>query len=214
MADLFAAVDDLQARAKSARSTDDLDTAVALLEQAAASLDSAFAEFDPEASPTEEERRLAAELAETYGLLGGTHRRRNDSTSAVEAYGRGRLFEASDRYKLGSTYASLNWIVESVVADPSALESDEVTAELQRLRRVLVEQQERLETFDPWVAGDLALAKVLTGASDHETWRDLLELAPDYAVDAYAGTVARLADVDTSRRSVLRASLAVLKGAS
>ncbi len=215
MDDLFASVNDLQARAKTQRKDGNLDTAIELLEQAAGSLESSYSECDRQAAPTELERRLAAELAETYGLLGGAHRQRDDLANAVAAYGKGRVFEASDRYGLGSTYASLNWVVTSVLADPSSLDREcDITTELQRLRGALAEHEARLETFDPWTEGDLALANVLGGADGEEAWATFLKMAPDYAVGTYAGTVDRLSKLDTSRRPSLQASLAALQGGS
>lgn len=215
MNDPSADVDDLRARSLVEDRNGRTGEAVRLLDEAVAALESHLGRIEGDAPATEAERRVASELAETYGLLGGIHRRRGALEHAVAAYDRGRSYEAADRYQLESTYASLNWVVTSVIADPASLEGEgEVAGELGRLRRGLARRTEGSEAFDPWLEGDVALAAVLSGESGEDAWRSFLRSAPVSAVEAYAATIAKLSELDTPCRAALVASLTALQGRS
>lgn len=211
MDDQLADAADLRSRARAAGGAGNADAAVALLEEAAANLLVPYRACDRQSAPDDLEQRLAHELAETYGLLGGAHRRRGDLGRAIEAYDRGRPIESDHRYALDATYASLNWVVTSLLADPSRLGDPELTAELGRVRTVLEDRVGAESTFDAWAAGDIALAGALMGEPGRNAWQRFVERAPADAVKAYERIVTQLAGLDTPRRSALEEGLAELR---
>ncbi|CAN5362537.1 hypothetical protein BH24GEM3_BH24GEM3_14910 [soil metagenome] len=160
------------------------------------------------------QNRDDAELADLYGMLGGTRREQGDLVAAVAAYDEGFRLEA----KLDSTYNALNRLVTRIALEPASLSDAEALRNYDTLEPVdvpgsLAELQPRLRADvegaragDFWAAGDLALTAALNGDVDGTI--DALERFHSYspprsAYAKYYETFAVLAQLDTPRREAL-----------
>jgi len=195
MPTIFEQIIDLKTKAKNRRDMGRYGRARAFLEQAIA-----LAEED--LTVLELRSKVASELADCYGIVGGIERRwalvpnapeehRADHIrKSVRAYDAAYLFESGD-YGIVSSYGLVNRLVSRILADREALASGHVTdlgegiealevpAELEKAR-VTIENSKR---SDYWAAADLALVKLLLGADDPaSTYAAFTEKSPpDYA---------------------------------
>jgi hypothetical protein len=161
-------------------------------------LDAVAAETDPD------------ELAELYGMLGGTRRDAGDLVAAIAAYDAGAGHESAD-----STYNELNRLVTRIMLEPACLTGTGITrpdvapADVPGgLARVRARLQHRADAgdADAWALGDLAVACALSGdaAGMSAALDRLAAAAPDPSVPArYRETFGALARLDTPRRQVL-----------
>jgi hypothetical protein len=161
---------------------------------------------------------IGLELADLYGMLGGTMREKGDLVASAAGYDSG--FELDRRFGPASSYNELNRLIARVelvpacLDDPDALRGHrslpfvDVIEELKIVEDKLRRDVDGPRSNDPWAAGDLALAAALVGhttdalaAVDH-----LKSLAPDpsaHARAAYATTLAALASLDTRQKHLL-----------
>jgi hypothetical protein len=162
--------------------------------------------------------KIAGELADVYGMLGGILREQGDYPTAAAAYDRGFRFEADPRYATGSTYNALNRLVTRVLLAPGCLgdpdllhgerelEFINVRHELAELRSLLQEEIKDARSADFWAAGDLSLICALSG--DEPGMRYGLEKfrqldPPQAAYNAYRRSIRALAQLDTPTKAAL-----------
>lgn len=122
-----------------------------------------------------DEAAIGRELADLYGMLGGTLREQGDLRAAAAAYDRGFRVESDRRYGLRSTYNALNRLTTRLLLCPACLADPELlrrepAVEFLDLRQELVRLHEQLHrdvtgtrSGDFWAAGDLAVACALNG---------------------------------------------------
>jgi len=167
------------------------------------------------------EGQLRSELADTYGLIGGIHKRWGLEMAGEQ---RGAHLKASlDAYEKGyeeertlpagesSTYNQINRLVGHILLDPSPLEasgSQRHAAFLEDLRageEVLVEQIEGSRQRDPWAYCDLATVRALLGEGDGVNVLHQLErLAPPaFVYESWLTTLEPLAEVAGGTRPEL-----------
>lgn len=149
--------------------------------------------------------KIASELADCYGLLGGIERRWALESNAsaehradhlrksVRAYDEAWGFESGD-YGVLSSYGMVNRLVSRILADPRALSSGHVTdlgdgADPMEVRVWLDKARETLDNSkrsDFWADADLALVKLLLGEGDPAgTYAAFNEKSPpDYAYNS------------------------------
>jgi hypothetical protein len=178
MPTIFEQIVDLKTKAKNRRDLGRYDRAAAFVREAItlANKDLAIPEL---------RSKLASELADCYGLLGGIERRwalvsnaqadhrADHMRKSVLAYDEAWDFESGD-YGVSSSYGMVNRLASRILADPQGLSSGyvtdlgegidplEVRAELEKAREAI----ENSKRSDYWAAADLALVKLLLGAGD------------------------------------------------
>jgi tetratricopeptide (TPR) repeat protein len=165
-----------------------------------------------------------AEVADLYGVLGGTRREQGDFAAAAKAYDAGYRIETDPTLGGATSYNELNRLIVRVQLAPESLEhmvspSDDL--ELVDVPRSLAHLQQRLRQQinherrdDFWAAGDLAVTSALLGDASgaHEALdRFKAGSPPTSARAAYAKTLALLAQLDTARRPLLAALKAALE---
>ena len=119
MLDVLGTAQHLKRLSRKARDEERFDEADALLTQAIEKLESEFARLQKRPSDerekklpaSQEVRRVAAELADCLGSLGGVRRRQGRITEALELYSRGKDLEQDDRYRIANSYNQVQWLV-------------------------------------------------------------------------------------------------------
>jgi hypothetical protein len=176
-----------------------------------------------------EENRIAAELADLYGMLGGASRKNGDLMPAIGAYDQGFRYESNPRYGIFNTYNALNRLVTRILMYPSSLldpdalrgvnelEFVDVPRTLAELRLELKRQVENgVRSNDVWAAGDLAFACALNG--DDEGALDAVQrfdsCSPPPSANAYAAYIywiASIVQLDSPRTESLKAVKALFE---
>jgi hypothetical protein len=186
----------LKASAKGARDDEDWETAVNDLEDALDILH----EMGLNTSDV-----LIAEIADTYGMLGGVERRwalasggttrTEHLAKSVQAYDRGFEFESQLSGGNATTYTRINRLVGRVLVQPSILAGEHdggnFRQELEEAERLVVEQIDGSRVRDPWAYCDLLTVQLLSGTgSASSTLGVLIGLRPPPFV--YTSTLATL----------------------
>jgi hypothetical protein len=187
----FRRVVSAKARAKSARDDKDWQDAIDILSDWIDRVQDAKEQIDKHANG-----RMEAELADLYGLVGGTQRRwgleaqgsdRDAHLAAsITAYDEGFRYEQTLKAKDATSYNRINRLVGRVLLDPSVLRAG-VTApaevdmnhELGKAEEILTGQIESGRQRDPWAYCDLATVRLLRGTPDAlATLQKLVDLRP------------------------------------
>jgi hypothetical protein len=213
----------LKATAKSARDDEDWEGAISDLEEAIDLL----RDLVPVAS-TPVPSRIASELADIYGMIGGIHKRwglpldgeerRHHLEASVAAYDEGFRYERDLELNEANTYNRVNRLVGRVLLDPSILQEDgaatsEVAEELRRAEGILTEQVGAARQKDPWAYSDLGTIQLLRGAPDAlPTLRKLDRLRPPaFVYDSALTTLQPLCEVASALRPDLAQAVAQLQ---
>jgi tetratricopeptide (TPR) repeat protein len=188
-----------QHRAREFQRNGDLDGAVAVLKQAI--------------------RADETQLADLYGMLGGTLMRQRDLQGAIAAYDNGFVLE--ERSGAATTYNELNRVVVRVLHSPGLLAGTAAAAPFD-VQAALARLEARLDRQvavggprqgDAWALGDLAIVCALRGDADAAR-RSLVRLQDTHPAEsvrsAYRHTLAALADLDTPAKQVFQELLAHL----
>jgi tetratricopeptide (TPR) repeat protein len=138
-------------------------------------------------APTEPVRRLAAQLADCLGMLGGNYRRFGELERAQKTFERGRVYEQSGRLGVDSSYNLVNAItlpLESRLVKAADL-ADELGAAVGAIER----QVKGNRRTDRWAWADLAQCRLLLGQRDqalsnYERARDLGDEQTIYSIVA------------------------------
>lgn len=191
----------LKASAKSARNDEEWEEAISDLNEAVQLLNDRAKESASMPS------RLASDLADTYGMIGGIEKRwglqmvgadrRRHLTESVAAYDKGFRYEQGLGPKYANTYNRVNRIIGRVLLDPSVLGKGDsahpdISADLEEAEDVLNEQIESMgRRKDPWAYCDLGTVRLLRGEPDAlAAFRKLEPLRPPSFV--YESTLATL----------------------
>jgi tetratricopeptide (TPR) repeat protein len=174
----------------------DLNEAIKILTEATTLAEPERARLEKEGFP-QTDRETGSELAETFGVAGGAHRRAKDFDKALSFYERGAVLE--ERFALPSTYNRANAVKWSIRMAQRGI--DELTTRIASMRTQLaadVDEVSGERRRDAWAWADLGDCHALLGD------------APD-ALRAY-GRFVQLAGVDDpkSSASVLREIAKVL----
>jgi hypothetical protein len=213
----------LKASAKSARSDADWDGAVADLLEAIDILKEMEATAGPSLLP-----RLAAEFADTYGMMGGIHRRwglnrdgaerHRHLQESVAAYDEGFGYERGLEASEASTYNRINRLISRVLLDPAILEGHgsealDAAEELREAEEILVEQLGSARQRDPWSYCDLGTVQLLRGAPEAlSTVHELDRLRPPaFVYESALATLEPLADVAGALRPELWRAVELLR---
>jgi tetratricopeptide (TPR) repeat protein len=179
----------LKASAKSARDDGDWQEAIGYLDEALDLLRQHLPR-EPAMTPS----RLASDLADTYGIIGGVerrwglsstgHDRRLHLSASVAAYDHGFRYEELLGPREASTYNRINRLVGRVLLDPRVLLADgdptlDFDGELRRAEAVITDQLGTMRQRDPWAYCDLATIRLLRGEDDAlATFQELDRLRP------------------------------------
>jgi tetratricopeptide (TPR) repeat protein len=228
MAEIIDEARRLKASARSESERGQYEAAARILRDAIEALEAALARVGGggggdarSPAPAEaEEGRLAAELADLYGMLGGASRKQGDLARAAAAYDRGFRYESDPRYGIVNTYNTLNRLVTRILMRPDSLVDPETLRGVSELEFVdvpaaLAELQPELErdvagvrVNDFWAAGDLAFTRALNG-DEQGALRAVRGFAscspppPTSAYASYAAWIGTVAELDTPRKEVL-----------
>jgi len=204
--------------AKSARDLGDWPGALADLQDALDVLD---------AMEDEGSEDIVAEIADTYGMIGGIERRWALATEGVDraehldksrqAYDDG--FEREDRLGSGepTTYNRINRIVARVLIRPSILAAEQgdidVSAELALAEGLVADQIDGQRKRDPWVYCDLLTIQLLSGAQEAASTMDALVglRPPDFVYKSLLDTLEPLAAVASSVRPQIASTVLRLR---
>ena len=188
MLDVLATAQHLKRLSRKARDEERFDEADALLTQAIEKLESEFARLQKRPSDerekklpaSQEVRKVAAELADCLGSLGGVRRRQGRITEAVELYSRGKDLEQDDRYRIANSYNQVQWLVLRILNDPALLKSEKTESEIDLAIETVSRQIATTRREDPWAHSDLGLLKALAGDKRGAllAWRDMDDLKP------------------------------------
>lgn len=207
-------VERIRAETKALRLAGAPDDAIARLEEA-------IAGFQRVISAHPDDRQAAHALVELNGMLGGAYRERGDFRRSAAAYDAGFRYESDPRFGGQTSYNRLNRLVSRillhprVLSDPESLRAEplefvDVPRELMSLLATLRAQFEGPRKGDPWAAGDLALASVLSGSeATVARLADLASTSPQaWVYHAYREVFAMLARLDTPCKKELNSGVA------
>jgi hypothetical protein len=201
----------LKASAKGARDDQDWPAAVNDLEDALDILD----QMSPDSS-----KALIAEVADTYGMIGGVERRwalasegaarAEHFGKSVAAYDRGFEYEARLGYQNATTYTRINRLVGRVLMQPSILSNEDdflnLLHELAEAERLVIDQIDGPRKRDPWAYCDLLTIQLLSGtqAAALSTFDILVGLRPpSFVYTSALDTLRPLSEVASSIRPQL-----------
>lgn len=205
----------LKASAKSARNDGDLRLALEELGEAVELL-------EDELTMAEEgstlHSRLTAELADSFGMIGGVERRwglvqdgddrRRRLKRSVAAYDRGFSSEAGLARSETTTYNRINRLVGRVMIDPDVLTGSTMRRDLQEAEEIVAEQLASTRQKDPWCWSDLATIRLLRGADAWTPINELDRLRPQrFVYESAITTLESLAEVASDVRPDLAAAV-------
>lgn len=160
VADPFEGVMSLKQNATALRNRRHFDEALKVLDEAMQGL----ARMRREARGDERLMALIrAELADTHGMKGGIHRRRNDLAAALADYQAGVDTEGPDST---STYNLGNLVLLSILLSPQRIDDGSLADEVGTLLRRLDEQTQSTRSDEWWAWADLAQFRLLNNDVD------------------------------------------------
>ncbi len=174
--------------AKDFRDDGEIKSAIQALEDAIAALDQSplsnrLLETDAPSGP---QKKLAFQLADCLGMLGGNYRRLNQFPEALAAFNRGRAIEESEKLEVPSSYNLVNAITLPLEIDGQISQQE---AALERAIAA-IERQVKLEErrTDRWAWADLGECQLLLGDLEgaKTSYKRVLELGN---ADTFASVV-------------------------
>ena len=210
MEDLFEKVLELKTKAKNRRDLKRYESAASFANQAIQIGESALVSPD-----AREKSKLADQLADSYGLLGGIYRRWGLSSDdqqkkyerlkeSFNAYNTGyKKYEEREEYKIANSYNRLNRLVGYLLFNPASLDDPQVDIPDGKTLKeeledagVSIENQLKLERRgDVWAIADMALVKLLLNReSPMAAYADFISASPaDYVYDTVLSALRPLA---------------------
>jgi tetratricopeptide (TPR) repeat protein len=181
-------------QAKDLRDEGDYAGAVAVLVRIIEQMSTLAPATDGPAPSTETEQRLATQLADCLGMLGGNLRRAGELKAAQEAFERGRRYEESARLQVASSYNLVNAItlpLESSAATPAEL-ADSLGEAIAAIERQVSGERRR----DRWAWADLAQCRLLLGQLDEalRNYHQAFMLGDDETMSSIVRVLLRLRD--------------------
>jgi hypothetical protein len=213
----------LKASAKSARDDRDWDSAIADLNDAIDLLQDRLEESSSAAPGW-----LKAQLADTFGMVGGIEKRwglelegdegRRHLKASVEAYDMGFNYEQGLDPGDANTYNRINRLVGRVLLDKNVLRAgsgavSEFMKGLREAEEVVTKEIETARQRDPWAYCDLGTVRLLRGkANALSVFHDLERLRPDsFVYESVLETLQPLSDVASDLRPDLAIAVAQLR---
>jgi tetratricopeptide (TPR) repeat protein len=163
--------------AKDLRDDGDVPGAIMVLQDAIGRMEaSPLAATLGNVAPSEPVRRLAAQLADCLGMLGGNYRRSGELESAQQAFERGRVYEQSSHLGVDSSYNLVNAI--TLPLESRSVRAADLADELLAAVGAIERQVKGNRRTDRWAWADLAQCRLLLGQRDealrsYERARDL-----------------------------------------
>jgi hypothetical protein len=218
MSDVAQRIVELKTQAKNRRDLKRWDRAAALLMQAIG-----LAEEEYHSTKAQEWRaKMASELADCWGILGGLERRwaldpASDTAQrlehlqrSIEAHDKGYEYEKESLSSGTSTYNNLNRLLVRLLRDPELLATEmgaaggtmNVREELEKV----AEQISQHPIDNVWTAADMALLNVLLGRQDAASAYAAFErmAPPDFARQSVLDLLVPLAKLDLPSAAALR----------
>jgi hypothetical protein len=213
----------LKASAKSARDDNDWEGAISDLQEAIGLLQDHIEETSRPVPSW-----LASELADTYGLIGGVHKRwglmldgeerQRHLEESVAAYDKGFIYERDLQPNDANTYNRVNRLVGRVLLDKRVLQKDgdagsEMAKELREAEGVLTAEIGSARQKDPWAYCDLGTIRLLRGEpSALLTFHELDRLRPPtFVYDSTLATLQPLCEVASDLRPGLAQAVTQLR---
>jgi hypothetical protein len=183
-------------------------------------------------SPADWKTKLASELSDCFGILGGIYRRwalessdaperRLHLEESVRAYLQGYELEENPEYNLVNSYNKLNRLVSYILLEPDSLSGDlakkeapfDVKQELIKTESDIREQLKEKRRGDIWALADLALIRILLGRENAATaYAEFNAKAPPaFAYESALSTLRPLAAVDTPARKDIKEAVNLLE---
>jgi hypothetical protein len=212
----------LKASAKSARDDNDWDGALSDLHEAIDVLQDLADASQPPPS------WLASELADTYGLIGGIHKRwgllldgeqrQRHLAESMAAYDKGFMYERELQPNDANTYNRVNRLVSRVLLDKLVLLRDvaggsQMVEELREAEEILVQEIGTARQKDPWAYCDLGTIRLLRGKPDAlPTLHELDRLRPpSFVYESTLATLQPLCEVASDLRPDLAQAITQLQ---
>jgi hypothetical protein len=221
-------ISDLKTQAKNRRDLKRYERAVSILNEAIG-----LAERSLEIQ--ELRRRLAEELADCYGLLGGVQRRwaldpnyRDERAlhlrESIRAYDNAWKYESGD-YGVVNSYGMLNRLISRLLYDKDSLFVDAVTsfgndvaplnvrAKLEKAREAIEAQLVQARRDDCWAAADFALVTVLLEKADPiSAYASFVSTSPPaYAYKSVVDVLRPLAELEWRVAPALKDAIAYVE---
>lgn len=219
MNDVLETVLECKTAAKARRNRGRYEAAIPPLEKAVGVL---IAELKATAATAPERRRkLAAELADCHGMMGGIYRRwaltdENKTgreallLKSVKSYQEGYTYESNEKEEYGivGSYNRINRLVSWLLLHPDALDGSAMEEaseglvykrdDLERAEAIIREQLKDARRDDIWALADLALVSLLLDKEDAQIAYAPFHAKspPDYAYESALDTLRPLAQVD------------------
>jgi tetratricopeptide (TPR) repeat protein len=198
--------------AKDFRDDGDIKSAIQTLEQAIIVLDRSPLSnrlLDTDA-PSAPQKKLAFQLADCLGMLGGNYRRHDQFPQALAAFTRGRIIEESEKLAVPSSYNLVNAITLPLEIDPHALSQQEAALRraIEAIQRQVASAERRA---DRWAWADLGECQLLLGdlVGAEVSYLRVRELGN---TDTFASVAAILRRLQKSLEPIPEASEALKKG--
>jgi tetratricopeptide (TPR) repeat protein len=163
-------------------------------------------------TPTNEDRDIAAHLAECFGMMGGNYRALPDGLqSALKCFASGGKYEADARFNLESSYSLVNELV--IPIEMGTTMAQDLLPNLEKAASVLERQVQGPRRLDRWAWADLGECRLLAGKLEGavEAYRRFKELAEPRQIRSARVVLERLAEAVQTREPELAGR--VLQGA-
>jgi hypothetical protein len=214
MSDITQTIIELKTQAKNRRDLKRWDRAAALIMEAIG-----LAETEYNSTEAREWRvKMAIELADCWGILGGLERRRalepasggaqrqEHLRRSIDAYDKGYEYEKEALGSGNSTYNQLNRLLVRLLACDGTVD---LRAEFEKLRPKLATVAEQISSRpidNVWSAADMALLNILLGRQDAATAYAPFERMqpPDFARQSALEMLIPLAKLDLPNAKALR----------
>jgi tetratricopeptide (TPR) repeat protein len=155
---------------------------------------------DSTENTTDDERTVAAHLAECYGMMGGNYRAvPNGLKSAMECFATGRKYESDLRFDIQSSYSLVNELIVPIEMGVRTAES--LRPNLERAVAVLEHQVRGSRRLDRWAWADLGECRLLAGNLTEaiESYQRFKELADPRQIRSARVVLEQLAEVIRTR---------------
>ena len=197
--ELLAEIAILKDEAKIERDTGAYSDAIERLSEAIALIDDS--QWDDGATATrldDVQKRVAWQLADCLGMLGGNYRRLQQLDEAIQCFERGRLYEQDPRFQIYSSYNTVNSIIAPIEEGlrDAASQSTELRAAVLMLERQIFDpgDGETSRRLDRWAWADLGQCRLLLGNLDEAriAYQHFIELSDAASIQSSRNVLLRI----------------------
>lgn len=180
--------------AKDCRDDGDIQGAVRVLQDAVRMIEESplAAELHDQSAPSEPVKKLATQLADCLGMMGGNYRRLNLLAEAQDCFERGRVYEESPLLDVRSSYNMVNAITLPLEAGTRELAQQ--TSALRRAVDAISLQTHGGRRSDRWAWADLGECQLLLNmvAEAANSYRRARDLGDEDTVTSIVAVLQRL----------------------